>query len=74
MKHFFKFFLVASFVVTVFATGCQKYDDSELRGQINGLDGRMSKLESQVQTANQNISALQTLTAVLNDHHAQERR
>lgn len=67
MKHFFKFFLVASFVVTVFATGCQKYDDSELRGQINGLDGRMSKLESQVQTANQNISALQSLTAVLND-------
>ena len=53
-------------LVVISALACQKYDDSDIRSKISGLDGRVSKLESLVQTANQNITALQTLTSVLN--------
>ena len=44
---------------------CNKYDDSELRDKINDIEERLSKLEQLMQTANQNIASLQTLTSVL---------
>ena len=66
MKGFFKI-LLAAVLLLGFTAACQKYDDTELRSKISGLESRVSKLEELVKTANNNISALQTLTAVLKD-------
>ena len=66
MKSFFRILFAAGLVLGLSAA-CQKYDDTELRGKISGLESRVSKLEELVKTANNNISALQTLTAVLKD-------
>ena len=48
------------------ALGCQdEFDDSKLQQQIDGLDDRVSKLETLCSQMNTNISALQTLVNAL---------
>ncbi|MBR4826748.1 MAG: Ig-like domain-containing protein [Bacteroidales bacterium] len=56
--------LVAAILTVGVAVSC--YDDSALVEKIEGLEGRVSTLEDQMKTANQNIVNLQTLTQTLN--------
>lgn len=49
-------------VVTM--TGC-KYDDTELRGRVDDLDGRLSALELAVSRMNTDISSIEGLVAAL---------
>lgn len=44
---------------------CGKYDDSDVRSDIEGLESRVTALEQQCQMLNGNISALQALVAAV---------
>ena len=59
--------LLATAVTALFAVGCAKeYDDSKLNQKIDGLDARVSKLETAVQELNNTtIPGLQALIAAL---------
>ena len=59
MKKLFSIFMIAA----VF-TGCS-YDDDEIWGRVNDLDSRISQLEQAAQSANQNISTLQSIVSAL---------
>jgi len=67
MRFSFKSLLAVGLAGALAAVSCGKYDDSELRDKISSIEERLSRLEQLMQTANQNIASLQTLTAVLND-------
>lgn len=62
MKSFSNLLLTA-FLLTGIVVSC--YDETAVMGKIDGLDSRISALEQQMQTANSNISSLQTITAAL---------
>ena len=66
MKNFYWLMLVA---VMVFA-GCDKYDDSDLRSEMQQLGNRVSALERWQNEANSNIASLQSIVNTLNgmDH------
>lgn len=53
------------FVVAVICFGCDKYDDSAVRSDIDDLQSRVTALEQQCQMLNRNISALQALVAAV---------
>ena len=55
--------LIATTLLACFAVSC--YDETAVMDKINGLDSRISALEQQMRTANDNISSLQTITAAL---------
>lgn len=57
--------ILAAGLAGVLALACGRYDDSELRDKINDIEGRLARLEKLVEQANQDISALQVLTAGL---------
>ena len=57
--------ILAAGLAGVLALACGRYDDSELRNKINDIEGRLARLEKLVEQANQDISALQVLTAGL---------
>ena len=65
MKNAFRI-LLAGLSAAFMAGACARYDDSELRNKLQEMEDRLAKLEALVQTANQNISDLQTLTSALN--------
>ena len=65
MRISFKTLLAAGLAGALVVFSCSKYDDSELRDKIKNIEERLSKLEQLMQTANQNIASLQTLTSVL---------
>ena len=65
MKNAFRLFL-AGLVAALAVASCDRYDDTELREKINDIEGRLARLEELVQSANKNISDLQTLAAALN--------
>ena len=44
---------------------CNKYDDSSIRSDIEGLESRMATLEQQCRIMNGNISALQALVSAI---------
>ena len=52
-------------VATVVMFGCSKYDDSELRNDVNDLQSRVEKLEKWCETTNTQISALQGVVTAL---------
>ncbi len=52
-------------LVAMVAFGCSKYDDTELRTDVNDLKSRVEKLETWCNTANGQISALQGLVTAL---------
>lgn len=54
-----------SLLATVAMFGCSKYDDTELRNDVNDLKSRVEKLETWCNTANGQISALQGLVTAL---------
>ena len=62
MKSFSNLLLTA-FLLTGIVVSC--YDETAVMDKIDGLDSRISALEQQMQTANSNISSLQTITAAL---------
>ncbi|MBO4456045.1 MAG: Ig-like domain-containing protein [Bacteroidales bacterium] len=62
MKSFFKLLLAAS-LLTGLAVSC--FDESAVMDKIDGLDSRLSALEQQMQTANANISSLQTIVGAI---------
>ena len=52
-------------LATVMVFGCSKYDDTELRNDVNDLQSRVTKLEKWCETTNGQISALQGLVTAL---------
>ncbi|MBO4565641.1 MAG: Ig-like domain-containing protein [Bacteroidales bacterium] len=62
MKSLFKLLLAAS-LLTGLAVSC--FDESAVMDKIDGLDSRLSALEQQMQTANANISSLQTIVGAI---------
>ena len=60
------FFLLAA-VVWLGSCG-DDYDDSALRGRVDGLEDRIEQLEELCQRMNTNISSLQTLVEAQNDY------
>lgn len=52
-------------MITPLFFSCDKYDDSAVRSDIEGLESRVTALEQQCQMLNGNISALQTLVAAV---------
>lgn len=54
-----------SLLATVAMFGCSKFDDTELRNDVNDLKSRVEKLETWCNTANGQISALQSLVTAL---------
>lgn len=63
MKQFRLYALLLLATALVF--GCSKYDDTELKKDINDLKSRVEKLETWCSTANSQISALQVLVSAL---------
>jgi len=55
--------LLAAFLVAGFAASC--VNEKAIMDKISGLDDRITALEEQMRTANQNISGLQTITSAL---------
>ena len=52
-------------LATIMVFGCSKYDDTELRNDVNDLQSRVTKLEEWCKTTNGQISALQGLVTAL---------
>ena len=63
MKKILSFMMVA--VLAVMLSGCEKYDDTELRNKVNGYESRIAALESLAtyQTLLQKLQAGKTVTA-----------
>lgn len=59
--------MLAGFAVALLSlgTGCDKYDDSELRKDVGDLKGRIEKLEKEVQKMNGDIASLNTIVTAL---------
>ena len=53
--------------VFLFVGCCNKYDDSELWGNVNDLKDRIAKLEKTVQTMNSEIGSIQSIVNAIND-------
>ena len=53
--------------VFLFVGCCNKYDDSELWGNVNDLKDRIAKLEKTVQTMNSEIGSIQSIVDAIND-------
>ena len=52
-------------MITPLFFSCDKYDDSAVRSDIEGLESRVTALEQQCQMLNGNISALQALVSAV---------
>ena len=52
---------LAMLAVVLMGWSCAKYDDTALKGRIDGLEDRVSKLESQLKTLNDGYEAIQKL-------------
>ena len=67
LTHFIKcLHLVWLSLLCVTFAGCKDdFDDSELRGQIADLDGRLTSLEKLCAQMNTNISSMQTIINAL---------
>ena len=53
--------------VFLFVGCCNKYDDSELWGNVNDLKDRIAKLEKTVQTMNSEIGSIQSIVDAINE-------
>ena len=60
MKKFLTAVIIAFAVIS-----CAKYDDTELRGEINNLKDQVDALDAQLQKVNANVNALQTVVNAL---------
>ena len=67
MKNFICFLCAAAMLV---ASGCKKYDDTDLKNRVWNLENRVAKLEEICKQLNVNITSLQTIvTAVENSNN-----
>lgn len=55
-------------VVTLFAVGCQKYNDKPLKNRVIELENRVTTLEELCKKMNTNISSLQTIVGALQNN------
>lgn len=59
------FLLLGLFTATVALTGCDDYDDTEIRGEIDDLKSRVTELENWCKDARTQIGSLQSLVNAL---------
>lgn len=55
-------------VATLFAVGCQKYNDKPLKNRVIELENRVTTLEELCKKMNTNISSLQTIVGALQNN------
>lgn len=60
-----KIFIILTLAAGMLAAGCQTYDDSELKSEIQKITARLTALEQQCSLMNSNISTLQALVDAL---------
>lgn len=63
-----KLFIMFAIVATLFAVGCQKYNDKPLKNRVVELENRVTTLEELCKKMNTNISSLQTIVGALQNN------
>ena len=63
-----KLFIAMVAAIGLLAVGCSKYDDTELKGRVDNLETRVTKLEELCKQMNTNISSMQTLVTALQNN------
>ncbi len=53
------------FVISTILLGCDKYDDSVLKSDIDDLKSRVAALEQRCKNMNENLSSLQAIVAAI---------
>lgn len=72
MKTLFKTLFTAVFASLLFVA-CDKYDDSQLSGRVNGLETRVDKLEKLVADLNTNVASMTKLVKAFQEESRIER-
>lgn len=72
MKTLFKTLFAVVFAVLLFVA-CEKYDDSQLSGRVNGLETRVDKLEKLVADLNTNVASMTKLVKAFQEESRIER-
>lgn len=72
MKTLFKALFTAIFATLLFVA-CEKYDDSQLSGRVNGLETRVDKLEKLVADLNTNVASMTKLVKAFQEESRIER-
>ena len=72
MKTLFKTLFTAVFTALLFVA-CEKYDDSQLSGRVNGLETRVDKLEQLVADLNTNVASMTKLVKAFQEESRIER-
>ena len=72
MKTLFKTLFTAVFASLLFVA-CEKYDDSQLSGRVNGLETRVDKLEKLVADLNTNVASITKLVKAFQEESRIER-
>ena len=72
MKTLFKTLFTAVFASLLFVA-CEKYDDSQLSGRVNGLETRVDKLEKLVADLNTNVASVTKLVKAFQEESRIER-
>lgn len=72
MKTLFKTLFTAVFATLLFVA-CEKYDDSQLSGRVNGLETRVDKLEQLVADLNTNVASMTKLVKAFKEESRIER-
>ena len=72
MKNLFKTLFTAVFASLLFVA-CEKYDDSQLSGRVNGLETRVDKLEKLVEDLNTNVASITKLVKAFQEESRIER-
>lgn len=66
MKVFSRILSVVS-VLVLFFTGCQEYDDTEIKGRVDNLESQVTELRLLVEKINSNLTSLVTAVDALNN-------
>lgn len=72
MKTLFKTLFAVVFAALLFVA-CEKYDDSQLSGRVNGLETRVDKLEKLVADLNTNVASMTKLVKAFQEESRIER-
>lgn len=66
MKVFSRILSLVS-VLALFFTGCQEYDDTEIKGRVDNLESQVTELRLLVEKINSNLTSLVTAVDALNN-------
>lgn len=66
MKVFSRILSLVS-VLVLFFTGCQEYDDTEIKGRVDNLESKVTELRLLVEKINSNLTSLVTAVDALNN-------